>query len=112
MPTYDYYCPANGQRVEVLHSMHEKVETWGRLCELARLEPGETPVTEPVQKLLSAPGLAFPKTNSELKNMGFTKLVKREKGVYENVTATGKESRFVKSGDAATSPDLSRKIRD
>lgn len=112
MPTYDYICPANGRCVEVLHGIEEKVETWDRLCELARLELGGTPASAPVKKLLSAPSLAFPKSNSELKNMGFTKLVKREKGVYENVTANGNENRYLKSGDPSTGLDLSRKIRD
>lgn len=87
MPTYDYICHENGNRVEVMHGINESVENWGQLCELAGISPGETAVEAPVKKLICAPGLAFPKTNSELKNMGFTKLVKREKGVYENVTA-------------------------
>ena len=112
MPTYDYHCSENGERVEVIHGINEKIETWGALCARAGISFGETPSSAPVKKLIGAPGLAFPKTNADLKNMGFTKLVKREKGVYENVTATGKESRYVRGDDPKTMPDLKRKIGD
>ena len=44
-----------------------------------------------VKRLISLVSVNTPKGNSDLKNMGFTKLVKRDDGVYENVTATGKE---------------------
>ncbi|MDH5300193.1 MAG: zinc ribbon domain-containing protein [Gammaproteobacteria bacterium] len=51
MPTYDYKCEASGQVVEVKHRMSETVETWGQLCELAGISPGETPLTAPVKRL-------------------------------------------------------------
>lgn len=35
----------------------------------------------------------------ELKNMGFTKLVRRDKGVYENVTANHGEKRIVDANE-------------
>ena len=57
-----------------------------------------------VRKLISAPGLSFPKTDSELKSQGFSKLVKRDKGVYENVTAKDGESKVVKLDDQSTYP--------
>ena len=66
----------------------------------------------PVQRLVSMVGIATPKTNSELKNLGFTKLVKRDTGVYENVTRTGNEARYMEAGKADTVPDLKRKISD
>ena len=112
MPTYDYYCPANNQKLEVLHGMAEKVETWGELCRVAGRSPGETPPETPVRKLIGAPGLAFPKTTSELKNLGFTKLVKREKGVYENVTAGDNDARYMMADKPETMPNLSKTIGD
>ena len=35
MPTYEYYCAANRQTVEVMHGMSRSVSTWAELCELA-----------------------------------------------------------------------------
>ena len=112
MPTYDYHCPTNNQIVEVMHSINQELTTWGELCQQAGIETGETPSQSAIKRVISAPGLAFPKTNAELKNLGFTKLVKREKGVYENVTATKNESRYVRSDDPSSAPDLKSKIRD
>ncbi len=65
-----------------------------------------------VQRLLFPVGISTPKTNSELKNLGFTKLVKRDTGVYENVTKTDKESRYMEAGKPETMPDLKSKISD
>ena len=62
--------------------------------------------------MISAPAVVLPVGNSQLKNAGFTKLVKRDHGVYENVTATGGESRYMKAGDNGSLPELARKIRD
>jgi hypothetical protein len=53
MPTYDYVCEANGRRVEVSHKMSEVIRSWGELCELARIEPGDTPREAAVKKLIS-----------------------------------------------------------
>ncbi|OIP44482.1 MAG: transcriptional regulator [Deltaproteobacteria bacterium CG_4_10_14_3_um_filter_60_8] len=66
----------------------------------------------PVKRLISLVAISAPKTASALKNMGFTKLVRRDKGVYENVTATGKESRIWDASKPETMPDLKSKIRD
>ena len=65
-----------------------------------------------VRKLISLVGISTPKTNSDLKNLGFTKLVRRDNGVYENVTATGKESKVWDAGKPETMPDLKSKIGD
>ncbi|MBD2183759.1 zinc ribbon domain-containing protein [Planktothrix sp. FACHB-1355] len=86
MPTYDYFCASNNQKVEVRHSIHEKLTTWGELCKLAQCDPGETPLDTPVQRLISVPSLLVPTSNSDYKSAGLTKLVKRDSGVYENVT--------------------------
>ncbi|MCL4221409.1 MAG: hypothetical protein KJZ65_08560 [Phycisphaerales bacterium] len=55
MPRYDYHCPANDRTVEVEHAMSDQVATWGELCDRAGLDPGKTPRTAPVEKLLSLP---------------------------------------------------------
>jgi len=65
-----------------------------------------------IVRLISRTFVSTPKTNSELKGIGFTKLVKRDEGVYENVTATDKESRYMEAGKAETMPDLKSKISD
>ena len=54
MPIYDYYCPHNGRVVEVRHSMNERLKTWGEVCRQAGIDPGETPLDAPVEKLISA----------------------------------------------------------
>lgn len=112
MPLYDYICPTNHREVEVLHPISTVVDTWGALCALAGLDPGPTDPNAPVEKKITAPRLNFPKGNSELKNMGFTKLVRRDTGIYENVTATGNESRYVDADNPATMPDFRKKIED
>lgn len=112
MPVYEYYCPANGQTVEVVHSMTERLTTWADLCALTSISPGDTPADAPIERLLFAPGIATPAGDTKLKEMGFTKLVKRDTGVYENVTATNKESRYMKAGDSSTLPDIKSKISD
>ncbi|MFZ5760616.1 MAG: FmdB family zinc ribbon protein [Thermodesulfobacteriota bacterium] len=66
----------------------------------------------PVRRLISLCSVSTPKTNSDLKNLGFTKLVRRDDGVYENVTATGKESKIWDARRPETMPDLRSKIRD
>ena len=66
----------------------------------------------PVRKLISMVGISVPKTNAELKDLGFTKLVKRDDGVYENVTARGNDSRYMERGKPETMPDLSKTIKD
>jgi predicted nucleic acid-binding Zn ribbon protein len=95
MPTYDYFCPSNNQKLEVSHSMNLEVSTWGQLCELAKCEVGETPEDAPVRRLLSAPRLIKPTSDTDYKSQGFSKYVKRDEGVYENVTAKDGESRIV-----------------
>ncbi len=52
MPTYDYRCAANGQVVEVRHAMSERLGTWGDVCQLAGIVPGDTPADTPVERLM------------------------------------------------------------
>ena len=112
MPTYEYVCEENGQVLTVRHGMQAQIRNWGELCFAAQVAMGETDFEVPVRKKLSAPGISIPTGNSTLKNQGFTKLVKRDKGVYENVTATGNEKRYMKAGDASSMPHLHKKIGD
>lgn len=92
--------------------MNEQVTTWGELCQLAKCDLGNTPADAPVKRLISAPRLIVEMGVSDLKSHGFSKLVKRDQGVYENLTATGDESRIVNIGDQSTYPNLKEKLGD
>jgi putative FmdB family regulatory protein len=65
-----------------------------------------------VKKIMSRVGISRPKSDSELRDMGFTKLVRRDDGVYENVTQREGESRFMVRGKPETVPDVKRIISD
>ena len=112
MPFYDYFCERNGQTVEVEHGAKKVLKTWGEVCQAAGISPGDTPVRTPVQRLISAPQIQTSPGDSRLKELGFTKLVRKDKGVYENVTASGKEKRIVKASDPSSMPHLNKKIKD
>ena len=105
MPVYEYEheadaeCPL-GMRFERTQSIYSAPFTVCPEC------------GQPVRKLVSLASINTPKTNSDLKSLGFTKLVRRDHGVYENVTATGKESRIWDSRRPETMPDLKGKIGD
>lgn len=107
MPVYVYQardvekgCPHCQRGFQVLQGMKDTALTNCPECgaEIIR-------VIQPV-------GIATPRTNSELKNLGFTKLVKRDDGVYENVTRSDKESRYMEAGKPETMPDFKGKISD
>ena len=66
----------------------------------------------PIKKIISRINIACPKSNSELRDLGFTKLVRRDDGVYENVTARNGDSRYMRSGEPETIPNLSKTISD
>lgn len=112
MPYYDYHCAANGEVVEVFHRMDDTVSTWGELCARAGLERGETPADAPVERWLPALAVRTPAGDSKLKDLGFTKLVKRDKGVYENVTARDGEKRYVRADDPGSMPNFKRTVGD
>lgn len=57
MPSYDYRCPANGQVVEVKHSLQQRLQTWGEVCSLSGHTLGDTPAESPVERLISGGGL-------------------------------------------------------
>ncbi len=112
MPNYDYYCESNGETVEVRHPIDVKLSTWGELCFVAQHPLGDTDPLASVRRLIRPAGLAFPIGNSALKNQGFTKLVKRDDGVYENVTVTGEEKRYMVAGDSSSVPHIKKKVED
>ena len=66
----------------------------------------------PVRRYISRVGVSTPRGNVELRDMGFTKLVKRDGGVYENVTCRDGESRYMRAGQPDTLPHLNKIIRD
>ena len=92
-------------------------------CELGRAFPltqsikDEAPATCPkcgaaIQRLISTPYINTPQSDSDLKNIGFTKLVKRDQGVYENVTALDGESRYMEADKPETMPHIKKRISD
>ena len=112
MPIYSYFCETNGRTIDVRHRMEVELQTWGEVCYAAHLPIGDTDFLTPVRKRLSPPALAFPVSNSTLREQGFTKLVRRDQGVYENLTRTGDEARYMRPDDLDSLPDLKRKISD
>jgi len=104
MPVYEYEhvkeaCPL-GNVFEVTQSTHEKPLAQCPNC------------GGPVRKLISRSNISKPKTNSELRDLGFTKLVRRDDGVYENVTARDGENKVMLRDRPETFPNLKRTIRD
>jgi len=104
MPVYEYEhlgkpCK-QGRRFEVNQSVHDRALTRCPTC------------GGPVRKLISWINIRTPKTNSELRDLGFTKLVKRDNGVYENVTARKGDAQMVLCDKPETLPDLSKIIKD
>ena len=104
MPVYEYEHVGKGCELGKQFELTQSIYS-------AKFE--KCPVCEAkVIKLVSLVGINTPKTNSDLKNMGFTKLVRRDNGVYENVTATGNESKVWDSRKPGTMPDFTKKIGD
>ncbi len=65
-----------------------------------------------VKKLISCVNINRPKTNTELKDLGFTKLVRRDDGVYENVTRRGGDAKFMVRDKPETMPDFKKTLSD
>lgn len=65
-----------------------------------------------VRKRISRVGINVPKLNTEIRDMGLTKLVKRDDGVYENVTRRHGESRYMERGKPESLPNLKKIIPD
>lgn len=104
MPTYEYEhldegCHL-GKQFELAQSIYSAKYTTCPECGSA------------VRRLISKVSINTPKTNSDLKDLGFTKLVRRDDGIYENVTATGKDSRIWDTSKPETMPSFKGKISD
>ena len=104
MPVYEYehsdlFC-SRGKNFEVTQSVHEETLTSCPRCD------------RPVRKLISLSNINTPKTNSELRDQGFTKLVRRDDGVYENVTPRNGESKVMYRDRPETYPNLKKTIKD
>lgn len=95
MPIYQYLCPANDVRVTVEHSIDVTLKTWGEVCEAAGYMVDDELADAPVERILFPPSIISVQTNADLRAQGFKKLVRRDKGVYEDVTATDKSERIV-----------------
>lgn len=65
MPTYDYRCEANQEVYEVKHSMADRLDTWGELCDVAGISPGDIALDAKVTRLISGGGVV---RSSSLKN--------------------------------------------
>ncbi len=65
-----------------------------------------------VRKIMSRVASSVAKSDGELRDMGFTKLVRRDDGVYENVTRRSGDSRYMIRDKPETIPDLRRTITD
>ena len=65
-----------------------------------------------VERLITPTFVSAPTADTDLRDKGFAKLVKRDKGVYENVTALDGESRIWDANKPETMPDIKRRIRD
>ncbi len=104
MPIYEYEHLAGGCE-------------WGNVFEVTQSisEPAFTNCPccrAPVRKLISKTNINCPKTNTELKDLGFTKLVRRDDGVYENMTARNGDSRYMVQGRPETVPKIAKTSRD
>ena len=89
-----------GKRFDMEQSMQDQPLTQCPRC------------NQPVKKLISLTNISTPKTNSELRDLGFTKLVKLDEGVYENVTVRGGDNKMVYRGKPETLPNLKKTISD
>lgn len=65
MPTYDYLCEANQQVYEVKHSLSSRANTWGELCALTGISPGDIAPDAKVTRLISGSNVV---QSSNLKN--------------------------------------------
>lgn len=105
MPVYEYIheekvkC-SRGHRFEILQKMSEPALTVCPDC-------GKN-----VHRLISNSYINKPTTDSKYKELGFTKLVRRDSGVYENVTALNGESRYFEADKPETMPDVKRRLSD
>lgn len=65
-----------------------------------------------VKRIISMVNISTPKTNTDIKDAGFTKLVRRDDGVYENVTRRDGDSRYMIRGKPETLPNFRKTLSD
>lgn len=102
MPRYFYECsngtcPSGGSFEEYQSIKEDALETCPHCG-------GE------VVRIICPVGLATPAGDSKLKDLGFAKLVRRDKGVYENVTALDHENRYYHADKPETMPDIKLRV--
>jgi len=105
MPVYEYEhtgegCPEKGKKFEVEQNINAESLAVCPSCGC------------PVRRLISLVNVSTPVTDSEYKDMGFTKLVRRDEGMYENVTATEGQSKYVERDKPETLKGLTKNISD
>ena len=66
----------------------------------------------PVERVLSAPAVKTKNFDCELRDKGFTKLVRVDDGIYENVTRRRGEEKYVDRRRPETLPKLERTVED
>jgi len=66
----------------------------------------------PVERLMAAAAIRPRKFNCELKDMGFTKLVRVDDGIFENLTRRPGEDKYVDRRRPETFPNLKKTIND
>ena len=65
-----------------------------------------------VERALSASSIKPRKFNCELKDMGFTKLVRVDDGIFENVTRRPGEEKYIDRRNPDTFPDFKKTVGD
>jgi hypothetical protein len=65
-----------------------------------------------VERVTGAPAVKDRKFNCELRDMGFTKLVRVDDGVFENVTRRDGESKYYDRRRPETCPVLEKTVKD
>jgi predicted nucleic acid-binding Zn ribbon protein len=66
----------------------------------------------PVTRAVTAALIRSRKFTCELKDMGFTKLVRVDDGIFENVTRRPGDEKYVDRRRPETFPDLNRTVKD
>lgn len=65
-----------------------------------------------VERNLAAARIKKRKFNCELRDLGFTKLVRVDDGIFENVTRRHGEEKYIDRRNPETFPDLSKTVKD
>ncbi|MDR2351914.1 MAG: zinc ribbon domain-containing protein [Deltaproteobacteria bacterium] len=67
---------------------------------------------KPVQRVLGTPLIKTKNFNCELRDKGFTKLVRVDEGIFENVTRRDGEAKYFDRTRPETYPKLEKTIKD